>query len=246
MYRLISPLMSLRVVTCYNNYSKTKGPKMDSNNNAQYLNEQNYQRAKKKITILSLIVLFIGIIAGISIIICGIFARQKAEDKAAANQAAATARLAEIEKEQLALTEQIAATSCGSINIGGDSWFSDMTQCADQEASLRKQQGELEQEAFLLKHSSYEVLASEFIMYYVFGGMAIVIGAIIAGCIYIFAKKREIHAFAIQQSMPVFQEAIGQMTPTIGNAAKEITKGINEGLNSQNNNPSNNDNHPSQ
>lgn len=58
-------------------------------------------------------------------------------------------------------------------------------------------------------------------------------------------KRREITAFTMQQVMPVAQEGIEKMTPTmtnaakemaeqmaptIGNVAKEIAKGIKEGL----------------
>ena len=51
----------------------------------------------------------------------------------------------------------------------------------------------------------------------------------------IIAHKREITAFGVQQVMPVAQEGIDKMAPTIGNAAKEISKGIKEGINEANN-----------
>lgn len=43
------------------------------------------------------------------------------------------------------------------------------------------------------------------------------------------AKRREILAFTTQQVMPVAKEGIDTMAPTIGNVAKEISKGIKEG-----------------
>lgn len=43
-------------------------------------------------------------------------------------------------------------------------------------------------------------------------------------------KGREISAFFAQQQMPVAKEGIEEMAPTMGKAAKEITKGIKEGL----------------
>ena len=66
----------------------------------------------------------------------------------------------------------------------------------------------------------------------------------IAGSIYIFAKRREILSFQAQQVMPVAQEGIEKMAPTVGKAgasiakemapvygdiAKEISKGIKQG-----------------
>lgn len=63
--------------------------------------------AKKKITTISVVILVISLILGITVIICGVIARNNAEKEAVANQAAATARLTEIEKEQTDLDKQI-------------------------------------------------------------------------------------------------------------------------------------------
>ena len=63
-----------------------------------------------------------------------------------------------------------------------------------------------------------------------FGGFIIVASCMIAGSIYTFAKRREILAFSAQQVMPVAQEGIDKMAPTMGSVAKEITKGIKDGL----------------
>ena len=48
--------------------------------------------------------------------------------------------------------------------------------------------------------------------------------------IYFISKGREIAAFTTQQAMPIAKEGIDEMAPTIGNAAKEIAKGIKKGL----------------
>ena len=83
--------------------------------------------------------------------------------------------------------------------------------------------------------------AAKYIPFYMIGGFIIVASCMIAGVIYIFAKRREIMAFTTQQTMPVTQEVIDKMAPTVGNAAgtigkslaQGITSGIKEGLNSQ-------------
>ena len=61
-------------------------------------------------------------------------------------------------------------------------------------------------------------------------------GLTIAGGIVIFiAHRREIAAYTTQQVMPVAQEGIQKMAPTVGNAmgtiGKELAKGIKEGIN---------------
>lgn len=68
------------------------------------------------------------------------------------------------------------------------------------------------------------------IPYYMFGGFIIIASCMITGSIYMNAKRREMLAFTLQQVMPVAQEGIDTMAPTIGNVAKEITKGIKEGI----------------
>ena len=57
-------------------------------------------------------------------------------------------------------------------------------------------------------------------------------GLTIAGGIVMFiAHRREITAYTTQQVMPIAKEGIEKMTPTVGNAVKEIAKGIKEGMN---------------
>ena len=85
------------------------------------------------------------------------------------------------------------------------------------------------------------------IPFYIIGGFIIIASCMFAGSIYMTTKQREILAFHTQQVMPVAQEGIEKMAPTIGKAgasitkemapaygeiAKEISKGIKEGLKS--------------
>lgn len=61
-------------------------------------------------------------------------------------------------------------------------------------------------------------------------------GLVIAGgIILIIAHKREITVYTTQQTMPIAQEKIEKMAPTVGSAVgtigKELAKGIKEGIN---------------
>lgn len=73
------------------------------------------------------------------------------------------------------------------------------------------------------------------IPFYMIGGFIIVASGMIAFAIFMFAKRREIMAFSAQQVMPVAQEGIEKMAPTVGNAVgtigKSLAKGIKEGIN---------------
>ena len=81
---------------------------------------------------------------------------------------------------------------------------------------------------------------AKYIPFYMFGAFIIIASCMTSGAIYMFAKRREIAAFTTQQVMPVAQEGIEKMAPTIGNAAgtvaKGISKGIKDGLNSSDDN----------
>lgn len=68
------------------------------------------------------------------------------------------------------------------------------------------------------------------IVFYMFGGFIIVAGLMLSSFVYMIAKRREIMAFGVQQTMPVAKETIDEMAPSAGNVAKEIAKGIKEGL----------------
>ena len=63
------------------------------------------------------------------------------------------------------------------------------------------------------------------------GFIATAAGAVIL----VMSHKREITAFTVQQTMPLVQEGVEKMTPTVsqaaGSIAKEISKGIQEGKN---------------
>lgn len=65
-------------------------------------------------------------------------------------------------------------------------------------------------------------------------GVFILFGSLmISGAIFMFAKRREILAFQVQQVAPVAKEGVEKATPVVGKAAgdiaKEIAKGIAEG-----------------
>ena len=55
-------------------------------------------------------------------------------------------------------------------------------------------------------------------------------GLMIPMITFFLAFGREILAFSAQQTIPVTKEAVDEMAPTAGKAAKEIAKGIKEGL----------------
>ena len=223
------------------------------NNKKEYLSEENYQKTKKKITKASIIILIVGLVLGIGLILVGVVSQSNAKKtneeryneayKASQEKAdAANARLKEIETEKTELNNQIQTKqySCDSLDMMAPNWYADKTKCRGEVSALRSQVNELEMEEFQLENANYTVYydkvpAIKYIIFYVLGGIVILASASTSGIIYLIAKRREITAFTVQQTMPLAQEGIEKMAPTVGNAVgtigKSIAKGIKEGIN---------------
>ncbi len=62
-------------------------------------------------------------------------------------------------------------------------------------------------------------------------GIFILFASLIAsGAIFVFAKRREILAFQVQQVAPVAKEGVEKAAPVVGKAAGEVAKGIAKGI----------------
>ena len=85
--------------------------------------------------------------------------------------------------------------------------------------------------------------------FFIFGVFVIIASCMIGGFVFTISKRREMLAFSVQQVMPVAQEGMEKMEPTLskvgsrmmknmapayGEMAKEISKGIKEGLKEMN------------
>lgn len=217
----------------------------------ELLNEENYEKTKKKITTISLIILIVALLIGSTLIALGIIKTNTSKkDAEKANQErynASEQRLKEIasEKESLNLQYDAKNQECDSLDMSAKDWYSKVNQCRRDASAISSKITNLESEEFKLNNNYDKVEAKNYIPLSVFGGVIIFIGGMISLSIYLIAKERDISAFAIQQSMPLAQEVIGKMAPTIGdagktvidkvgpsigNAAGSIAKGIKDGL----------------
>ncbi len=217
----------------------------------ELLNEENYEKTKKKITTISLIILIVALLIGSTLIALGIIktntSKKDAEKVNQERYNASEQRLKEIasEKESLNLQYNAKKQECDSLDMRAKDWYSKVNQCHRDASAISSKITNLESEEFKLNNNYDKVEAKNYIPLSVFGGVIIFIGGMISLSIYLIAKKRDISAFAIQQSMPLAQEVIGKMAPTIGDAGKtvidkvgpsmgsaagSIAKGIKDGL----------------
>ena len=227
-------------------------------NTNEYLSEEKYQKVKKKIVKISLIILIVGILIGAGFMI---FAALKQKEAKKINEQryqeaykqsqekvdAAQARYDEITTELEGLKQQYNAKEqeCDSLDMRDSDWTAKIRQCHRESSAINEKINSLESEQFSLENGNYTVyytmiLPSKYNIFYIIGGIIIGVSILVSILVYVFAKRREIKAFKIQQSMPVQQEAIEKMAPTVGNAAGTVAQGITEGIQSGLNNAQNN------
>lgn len=244
--------------------------------NNNYLNEQKYQKTKSKISLIALIILVLGLSLGIFLISTGLENKKtndtKYSEENKQNQIDEINK--KIENEETTLKEKKSELENKGITYSAFTTYSDgenydlkiitnamdpsFNHCAFDEYknnTLTKEYCSLKTEIKKLETTDVnfdkKFNSSEYIPYFMFGGFVIIATLMISGSIYMITKRREIMAFTTQQVMPIAQEGIEKMTPTMskvvedmsptmkkvakdmapvyGDIAKEITKGIKEG-----------------
>lgn len=222
------------------------------NEKKEYLNEERYQKAKKKITSISLIILVVSLLIGGGLIAAGIIKTNSAKNntnklneenynaaykESLENVDVAKKRLSEIATEKETLNKQYNSKQqeCDSLNMSDSDWYTKVNQCHREASDIQSKIDELESEEFDLNNKDYtvyidKIYAKRYYFLSFIGIGVIFMGGMIALAFYVIAKRREILAFTTQQVMPVAQEGIEKIAPTIGNAAGTIAKGIKEGL----------------
>ena len=208
----------------------------------EYLTEKNYEKGKKTIMVLAVLILIVGLSIGGLLIYKGVNEKQNVNNTTNEQEVKDKARLAEIEKEKEELNQKISAKQyeCDSIAIGSDNWFEENKKCNREVLSLESQLNELDSEEFKLENNDYDfdkkINSSDSNKYFMIGGFIIIVTFMVSGVLFMIAKKREITAFGMQQTMPLAQEGIEKMAPTIGNAAgtiaRDVAAGIKEGTDS--------------
>ena len=202
--------------------------------NKEYLNEENYQKSKKKIIGIAIAIFIIGILIGGSLIGFGIV---KSSEVKQGNNAADNVKAKEnIQKQKDEINSELASLKTKQnqefISNGlSEEYYrlsNEILQKEDQLSDLDSQIWKIESG---YNSSTTTIKKAKYIPLYMFGAFIIISSGMISLFIYIFAKRREIMVFSTQQVMPVAQEGIDKMAPTVGNAAKELAKGIKEGIN---------------
>ena len=197
----------------------------------QYLNEENYNRVNKKIKLISLIILLIGLLSGGVFIAIGMTKSDEAKRAAETTAASAKTRLTEIAAEQSSLETEYnnKQKECNSLDMSAQDWLSAQTECQREASNIDQKLNELETEEFKLKNMNYAQPDTS-PLYYIIGAICIGLGFIASLSIFLITKRRALLAYHAQTAMPVGKEAIEQITPTAAKAASDMASSVAEGI----------------
>jgi len=220
----------------------------------EYLSEQKYQKVKKGLVVLGIVVLLAFIICSyIFLLAPGLEKRKEATnyriptEQEILNQTNAIEEKyevleAELEEKYDTLEKEI--ENKYTKKMSDDGWFEENRIKSEELAKLSiekadeltdlefKKSAELSEVNSSIDDGEFEKarMQSESLIYLGFGVFVIFFGLIISAGIFLVAFGRNIFAFQTQQVMPVAKEGIEKMSPTFGTVAKDITKGVKEGL----------------
>jgi len=205
--------------------------------NKKYLSEEKYQKNKTLLIVIAAIVLIIGVSIGGILLANGIqrVTNNYKQDELAGEKAKLLAEKARLEAQGIKY-DKFAQYTDGKkydLKVITDALDPSFDYCSFDECENH----ELTAKYCKLKNGNG--MSPEGATSLIFGAFIILASLMISLTIFANAKGREIAAFHAQQIMPVAQEGIEEMTPTMSKAsgmmAKEIAKGIKEGLNEDSN-----------
>ena len=196
----------------------------------EFLTEENYERGKKKVITIALIVLVLGLLIGGSLIATGIIKSSHVETTSSSARSKDT-----IQAEIDSLNSELATLKAKEDQEFQSNGFSEEYYRLDNEIETKQSKvSDLETEIWKadsgFNSTRDSISKAKYVPFYMFGAFIIIASCMISGSIYMFAKRREITAFTAQQVMPVAQEGIEKMAPTVGNAAGSIAQGITKGI----------------
>lgn len=219
----------------------------------EYLNEERYQKNRKKLAKISLLVLIIGCIIGGSLIVIGATKIKNVNSKYSSDSQAELTKQIETEKEKLEkrkeeLEEQgIKYNVVAKYTDGKEYELKLITKVLDPSFGYYTLD-EYQNNSVTAKYCTLMLQNDEFksgynksheisnsIPLFMFGAFIIISSAMSAVMRFVMLKRREIMAFQAQQVMPVAQEGMEKMAPAYGEIAKEIAKGVKEGMKDEDN-----------
>lgn len=191
----------------------------------EFLTEENYERGNKKIRKIALIVLIIGLLIGGSLIATGIIKSSHREETISSN----TRSKEEIQAEINSLNSELVTLRTKQSQEFTSNGFSEEYHRLENEIKTKESRiftlnDELMKTGFGSANDSFS--KAKYTPFYMFGGVIIFASCMFSGIIYLSTKQRELMAYQVQKVMPIAQEGLEKMAPTIGKAGASIAKEI--------------------
>lgn len=201
-----------------------------------FLNEKKYQKTKKMMLIVALVVFFGGLIGGGALIMTGVMKAQSNERERIEweNQT-----VAELQEDVVTLSREIEELEVRLSDLRGQ-WaeskdFAESVKLNDEISKIEVEKASKKTDLWMKENelklgnggglfSSTMPIMGEETGYYFGGGAVILVSAMIALMITLIAKRREMMAFKMQQTIPVVGEAMTKMAPVVGKAAGDMAE----------------------
>ena len=205
-------------------------------NNDEYLNEEKYQIRSKRLLFIGVIIILLGLVGAAFILV------PKITDFKKENQEELQQQLNQLKPE---LERRYAELEARGVQESSDYKDKDgyemklidiaLDPTYDTcESSSVYSDNDVTREYCKIKaqlYKSNDSFANGRIMYSIVPAFMILMPCLaFGGMLIMAAKRREIMAFQMQQVMPVAQEGISKMSPTLGKSAGTIAKSIKDGL----------------
>lgn len=188
-----------------------------------YLNEEKYQKIEKRLSLAALLILIIGLCVGGYFLYKGI---------AKPNSSKVEALQKQLDEKRKKLEDKGVVYTAFTKYTDGEAYdLKIITEVLDPQFD-NCSFNEYKNNNITKEYCSQKNSISEFSSFsFIIAGVCICATSCgIAFVLFMIAKGRKVAAFTAQQMMPVAKEGMNEMAPSIGNVAKEITKGVKEGM----------------
>lgn len=219
--------------------------------NNKYLNEESYKKSKNKIKRISIIILIIGMLIGITLITLGVIDKMKVNSEYSPEnkQNKIDEIESKIEIKENELKSKINQLKSSGIEYDAFAKYTDgevydlkiITNALDPSfnncAFDEYKNNDITKDYCLLKAElkKIEITNVDFERKFnsfgsttliMFGVFVIIATLMISGAIYMITKRREMVAFATSQVMPIAKESLEELTPSVAEFGKEFIKEV--------------------
>lgn len=211
--------------------------------NNKYLSEEKYQRTSKKLRKIALTILIVGISISAILVGRGLYQRSIIPKQIETEKEKLEVKLVELENKVQPILDEVKKLERVAFTGFDEEYYQRKDKIVELNNSIRKEQQQIvDIKSYLENGSCFDDEVTNTVcsledklnrnaLFYIPAIPVTMFSLMLSLMLFVTSKRREIAAFGAQQMMPIAKEGIDEMTPTVGNAAKEIAKSIKQGIN---------------